>query len=396
MVKTPIPDDDAARVAALEDQNILDTLPEQAFDRIVKVAAGLCETPIALVSLIDSDRQWFKARVGVDLEETSRDLSLCAHAIAADKELMIQDVLADERFRANELVCGRLGIRFYFGVPIHDESGHALGTLCVIDRQPRALTEQQVTTVRHLARAAETELKLRRREQEARRLLDERAVTSLMIAEDADHLMSRTIGELEVLRLRLSGEDLSSVLRALDGAERLVRLCQTLAGVHHDGPQAWLEPVNATTDLDEWFRLLAKREAKSAQARGVKLEASCTLKERRQITDASMLERVAVRLLDNAYRHSPSGAAVRLELRGGPLRGFTIVVEDRGAGVPEELRDKIFEPFFTTQKPGPGIGPGLGLPFCRLAAEALGGYLSLERPEGGGALFRVDIFGPGA
>jgi signal transduction histidine kinase len=396
MTKPPIPDDDAARVSALENQQILDTLPEQAFDRLVKAAAGLCETPIALVSLIDRDRQWFKARVGVDVEEISRELSLCAHAIAANKELMIEDALADERFAANELVCGRLGIRFYFGVPVHDESGHALGTLCVIDRQPRSLTEQQVVTMRHLARAAETELRLRRREQEAQRLLDEQAVTSLMLGEDADYLMSRTIGELEVLRLRLSGEDLSSVLRALDGAERLVRLCQTLAGVHHDGPRAWLEPVNATTDLGEWFRLLAKREAKRAQAQDVRLEASCTLEECRQITDASMLERVTLRLLDNAYRHSPAGGAVLLDLRGGPLRGFAIVVEDRGAGVPEELRDRIFEPFFTTQKPGNGNGIGLGLPFCRLAAEALGGYLSFETPDGGGARFRVEIFGPAA
>jgi GAF domain-containing protein len=142
---------------------VLDSLPEPAFDDIVFLASHICETPIALVSLVDRDRQWFKARVGLDAPETHRDLAFCAHAILEqDKVLEVPDALADERFNTNPLVTSAPWIRFYAGVPLVSPAGHALGTLCAIDRRPREMTPAQLRALRSLAREVVIHLELRR------------------------------------------------------------------------------------------------------------------------------------------------------------------------------------------------------------------------------------------
>ncbi|HEY0709893.1 MAG TPA: protein kinase [Polyangia bacterium] len=161
MVAPPIPHDEAARQARLDRFQVVDTPAEPPFDNIARLAAHVCGVPIALVSLIDRRRQWFKARVGFEAAETNRDHSFCAHAIGGDEPLVIADARSDPRFFDNPLVTRDPHIRFYAGVPLRIGPGSALGTLCVIDRVPRQLSQAQMDALRLLADQVSRELELR-------------------------------------------------------------------------------------------------------------------------------------------------------------------------------------------------------------------------------------------
>lgn len=159
----PVPPNEEQRLRALREYAVLDSLPEQAYDDLTILASAICDTPIALITLLDEDRQWFKGNVGLEASETPRSIAFCSHAIMNPEEVMVvEDAEVDDRFAANPLVTGDPHIRFYAGAPLVTPTGESLGTICVIDREPRKLTAVQSEALKILSRAVIAQLELRR------------------------------------------------------------------------------------------------------------------------------------------------------------------------------------------------------------------------------------------
>lgn len=202
-----MPHNESQRLRALLDYEILDTTPESDFDDLVTMARELFDVPIVLISLIDRDRQWFKAKVGIDIEETTRDVSFCTHAVASGKMLVVEDSLLDERFKHNPYALANPPVRFYAGAPLMTPNGFALGTLCIIDHKTRKLTREQEKFLEILSRQVMTQLELRRvlrKSQEAYKDL---------------HLLTKTVMEQQ---------------KTIQKQEKLAVIGEVAAGVAHE------------------------------------------------------------------------------------------------------------------------------------------------------------------
>jgi len=172
MIPAELPADEAERLATLRSYEILDTRAEAEFDDLTELTASILGTPIALVSLVDAERQWFKSHYGLAARQTSRNVAFCAHTILQKPTFVVEDATLDPRFRDNPLVTGTLGIRFYAGARLVTPEGHAVGTLCAIDRVPRTLTPAQFIAMGQISRQVVALLELHRFRLQAARALE--------------------------------------------------------------------------------------------------------------------------------------------------------------------------------------------------------------------------------
>lgn len=221
------------RLALLRGYSLLDTAPEKDFDDIVELVSEICDTPIALVSLVEEDRQWFKASVGTEMPGTPIQQSICAHAIASDEFLEIEDTTKDPRTAQNSLVTGDEAIRFYAGALLRDESGLALGTLCVLDRRPRQLTDIQRKSMRILADQVMRQIELRRALGAAE-----------MLRKEVDHRVKNSLQSLEALiRIQARSADSPDAKNALEAVQSRLAMVSQL----HEA--LYLSDVGAAVNL---------------------------------------------------------------------------------------------------------------------------------------------------
>lgn len=238
-VPAAYPANEAERIQKLLSYKVLDTAAETAYDDLTAIAAQICGTPTAVVSLVDVSRQWFKSTVGLDATETPRDVAFCAHAILQSQVMVIPDALADERFANNPLVTGPPFIRFYAGAPLLTAEGYALGTLCVIDSTPRELSPQQIQTLEALARQVVGQLEMRLMLQQLKQEMAEKEKARAELQQLNASLEARVQQRTETVRQK-NGEletalvELKQAQAHLVHSEKIAALGQLLAGVAHE------------------------------------------------------------------------------------------------------------------------------------------------------------------
>lgn len=376
MREPEFPKSESIRLQALQQISILDSEPEERFDRITRLLATVLEAPIALVSLVDADRQWFKSRYGLEVSETSRCISFCGHAILTPALLVVEDTLLDERFVDNPLVAGPPYIRSYAGAPLADAAGNLLGTLCVIDRKPRVFTERDFAILRDLAAVAARELVLdsaSRDRSKRNSIRDELRVLHNRVA-GTIHRLSRTqLSEEQVQHvdtIALTAGVLSSVVDDLAESGRLYAAL----------PEE--EPFSVREVLEETVCSLAG----SVQGKTLELLHRADRKVPALILgDAPRLRRVLLILLDSAQRFTASGeVSVTCRVQTPQTKDAAGILEfdvrDTGAAIPNTVAQRMF-----SLEPGHMLGAAaLGVPKSpRARDEGTGACVSLIKTMGG-------------
>ena len=328
----PIPLDERERLEDLYAYEILDTDPEEAFDDIVRLAATICDTPWARVNFVDEQRQWTKAVLGMDKDDTPRQDAFCAHTIEAPGGTMVvPDAFEDERFAENPLVLEDPGIRFYAGSGIRAASGRCIGAVCVLDSKPRNLTDNQLDALATLSEIATRQLELRRRLSDERRIVDDlreldrmKAEFNASLAHDFRTPLTAIQGYAQLLR-----EDAVPADRALEVIDRatgrLLRLVDRVGGTPDELAR---EPL----DLGGLTRAATELLRPTAEANGVDLRVDASPVSMRG--DAQWLAHVLDNLIGNAVKYSPDGVVdVAVHAEGARA---VIEVRDTGVGIPAD------------------------------------------------------------
>ena len=401
MQTPPIPVNEKDRQACLNKFQILDTLPEKAFDDLAWLARKIAQTPMSAISLIDRDRQWFKSEQGLNVRETPRAISFCAYAVCGDEPFVVRDALEDVRFKENPLVLGDPGIRFYSGIPLKTQEGNNIGTLCVADKQPRTLSHEQQKMLASLAGQVMAQLELRSAGVELRSLAlaaenSNRAKGEFLanMSHEIRTPMNAVMGFTDLLMespLPVEQVDILKMIRT--SAENLKRLLDDILDFSKiDAGKLALEEI--AFQLPDHLARLVEFHGLRAQKKGLdlaldldpNLPSFC-------VGDPLRLGQIVANLLDNAIKFTKQGhVTLRAKLlhQNGPTSLVEIEVEDSGIGLAPEKRKSIFDAFSqadgsTTRHFG---GSGLGLSIASSLIKMLGGELSLDSKPGIGSTFR--------
>jgi signal transduction histidine kinase len=394
---------------ALAAHGVLDSPAEEAFDALTRLAARLCGTPIALVSLVDETRQWFKSRVGLEEPETTREVAFCAHAILQEGVFVVPDACRDERFHDNPLVTGEPRVRFYAATPLRSASGHTLGTLCVMDPVPRELTAEQAQALHMLGRQVEAQLQLRlqvkeleRREAESQaqrealsRLRRQKDGLLQLVVKDLQTPLSAIHSHAALVQSRsyLPEEVRGAARHIREGTESVQRLvANLLEASQEDAPL-----VTRVSEFDVTALLAEVARDFALRTQGTRRQFTHWAKvtERLITADREMLRRALDNLLDNAFRFTAlSGGQVTLEALQPEPGLLELRVRDEGPGIPADSRAYVFDahlPEGVLTASRARAGNSLGLAFCRRVVEAHGGWIWVEDNAPKGALFRVRL-----
>ncbi len=412
------------RLAALKSFELLDTETEERFDRITRLATRTMGTRIALVSLIDSDRQWFKSCQGLNVLETERSISFCTHAIEQDDVFVVLDAHKNDQFKDNPLVTGEPFIRFYAGAQLTVAGGENIGTLCIIDPTPReTFSDEEKAQLRFLASLV--------MDQANARLLKRKMKRQSVAREQAEALLEAKGLELHEQRLHAEfanrtkteflanvGHELKTPLNAIIGFSDL--MLQGIGGTLSDQHQEYMRDIvqsghqlrhvieqilaisrydpDAEAIVDDvapgpLLKVIVDNMQHQSLARRVTLDLQGAEEAGVVETDARFLAQVLRPVIDNAVKFSPGNARVRIVLETDGHDALCIHIEDDGPGIPLEKLKHVFEPFFQIDGGLNRVleGTGLGLTVAKQCADRLGIDLMITNRARGGTCVLVRI-----
>lgn len=397
MKPAPLPDNESERLRELHGLSILDTLPEEEFDDITRLASEICQTPISTITLIDSDRQWFKSRRGLAAPETSRDLAFCAHAIINPQQiLVVPDSRKDDRFFDNPLVTGDPHVIFYTGVPLVTSEGNALGTLCVIDNQPRELNPRQLETLRSLSRQVVRLIDLRKMNRllnQSRTEIEQKNAElqkfAYIVSHDIKSPLNNIISITEILKESHSkelDEEGVEMLGYLGSSQQLKNLVDGILS-YYAGDSLLSQKrtefvfshiIRETVDLLDPSGEHTIRYPQN----GITL---CSIE--------SGVRQVLLNLISNAIKYNRSPNVIIDITFAQQDDGFLFTVKDNGVGIAADKLQTIFEPFVTLGVTDrfKNAGTGIGLSTVKKLVEKLGGTIRISSEEGKGSEFTVTL-----
>lgn len=392
MISAKIPQNEKERLQALYKYEILDTEADKVFDDLTELASEICETPIALISLIDPDRQWFKSKVGLAANETSRDIAFCAHAIHEDEILEVSDTLQDERFHDNPLVTSGPNIRFYAGTPLRTPDGLAIGTLCAISNKPQTLNQHQRKALEILGREVISQLELRFK---VKQLEDINTRRTDFLSNLSHELRTPLNAIVSLGRLMLNDKSFTIPEKHK----------QYLEHINFSGKQL-LSLVNSVLDLnkieagkfelnlsnvniDNFFKSIEGVVSSIASSKKVKVDFSLSQYEQSHILiDEARFCQVILNLVSNAIKFSQIGQSVLVNLVIS-RDAIMLAVQDFGNGIAEKDIPLLFNKF---QQVGERHeGSGLGLMITKNIIDTMEGKILLNSVVGKGTLIKVTI-----
>ncbi len=397
MKAAPIPANESQRLASLYDYNLLDSLPEEEYDNITRIASEICHVPMSLITLLDADRQYFKSKIGIEGTGTDRDSSFCGHAILHPNDMFIvADPSKDERFHDNPYVTGAPYVGFYAGVPLVNEDGYALGTLCVLDNKPKELTKEQKETLQALAKQVVAYFELRKKNIELNMQKEELKVLNQSLerfayvaAHDLKSPCNNLVQLSELLKSNYGAqldEDGNWMLDAVASASA------TLGGLI-DGILKHTRSINETDiskDKTTFGELAA--DLKNIINTPRHFQFFINNAETELFVPKTAVQQILLNLVVNAIKYNDKD---RGEVTVGVADvgdHYEFTVADNGPGIPEDQHEKVFELFATLGNDSEGNrGHGIGLSTVKRLVEKSSGAIHITSEHGKGSRFTFTI-----
>jgi signal transduction histidine kinase len=397
----PLPANEDRRLATLRAYRILDTAPDERFDRLTAFAAELFDVPVALVSLVDAERQWFKSHHGLPVSETPRNISFCTHTILDDEPLVVEDAAEHPLFRNSPLVNAGPQLRFYAGVALTADDGERLGTFCIGDSRPRSFSELDAVRLRRLAAITADELELHRARQQAEEAVAAQTAANRLkekLLGSMNHEfrtpLNAILGFSQILELnmgkRLGHEELEYVGAIKTAGENLLHLSDsmmTMARIEAEAASFGTEALSAQALVEEVYAL----HQPAAAMNGITfLRRACISTAALQANHTHLL-RILGNLLSNAFKFTARGGEVTLGCASDKGRAI-FFVEDTGCGIAADRQRDAFQSFNRLGREGSTVaGLGLGLAIASRLTLAMQGEIGFESREGIGSRFWVSF-----
>ncbi len=385
------PENEEQRLASLYSYQILHSLPEKEYDDLTAIASEICQTPIALISLIDDQNQWFKSKVGIDIDSTPRDISFCGHAITNPSEIMlVEDARKDARFHDNPLVEGDPNIVFYGGIPLISANGHALGTLCVIDNKPRELSASQINCLRALTGQITQLLELRKSKIE----LEERNKILTRFASVAAHDLKAPLNNISMLAELFIKEHIEK--NDVDG-KKIIHSILYSSKKLRSLVNGLLDYSKNYAEISQAFSVFKSNDLESTLLNLLTIPEGTSIVFQSNVsgirTHHTLIEQVLMNLVSNAIKYNDKTNPEIKVLISENNDNYLFDIQDNGPGIPQNLHEKIFEPFVVhASKDRFGEkGHGLGLATVKKVVHALGGKIVVKSELGKGTSFSFNI-----